>query len=150
MRRTTLARCVLRSTALLLSPTSRHVLVDLTACVAERTPVRRRWKRTRAPLTSRPRCKLLVGNAAASLDAAALRADGRSLSALRPLGGDAGEPPLRPVRVAFSRPAAPPVTHVRFIAILYSTSCINTRTLIARTCQLSLPPLTEYCTSNTV
>ena len=60
-----------------------------------------------------------VRSADATCDAAALRADGSTLSALRPLGGDAGEPPLRPVRVALTQPAAPRVTHVLPFSILY-------------------------------
>ena len=67
-------------------------------------------------------------------DAAALRADGGSLSSLRPLGGDAGEPPLRPVRVALTRPAAPRVTHVRPLSILYYMYLILSNSL----CHLSL------------
>ena len=58
-------------------------------------------------------------SAGAADDAGELRADGRSLSGLRPLGGDAGAPTLRPVRVALTQPAAPRVTHVRPLSILY-------------------------------
>ena len=68
--------------------------------------------------------------AGATGDAAALWADGRSLSALRPLGGDAGDPPLLPVRVALTGPAALCDTYVRPFSILfcicisYSQGCV--------------------------
>ena len=64
------------------------------------------------------------GRRGATGDAAALRADSHSLSALRPLGGDAGDPPLRSVRVAFTRPAAPRDTYVRPFFILFCI-CIS-------------------------